>query len=124
MKRTGQKSQVISQGDKSVLFGEFAIARPSMDNLRLQIPMDSRDIQVVVVNGESFYKEGAIVETIRTAPMIFSENHFYEVDVLVEKHYHTASACREVADKYNFNPESFRQQYYKRHASKKHKVTR
>jgi len=97
----------------------FFASQPSAGKISIQLPNAMSEVSVVELNGVLYYREGAVKEVVRVAPMMYRDDHFREVDELVQGGYSTKGACASVADKHGFNTESFRQQYYRRHASQK-----
>lgn len=124
-KRNQHIAQIIKLSDAdrfAVSFGRLDLRRRSELELEIQIPASLVALQRVVVNGEVFHRSGSLPEVVRVAPLKFSDNHFKEVNGLVRNHfYSTTAALSTVADKYGFNHESFRRQYYARgwHGPKK-----
>ena len=102
--------------------GSFDIARRSEAELVVEIPTSVEALQRVVVNGEVFHRNGLLHEVVRIAPVKFTETHFEKVDSLIQHGYSVMGACEAVADETGFKSDSFRQQYYKRHASQKRKA--
>ena len=101
-----------------LVLGGFEIARPSATKMLVTVPATIERLEQVVVNGEAFCREGLTRLETRVAPVKFTDTHFSEVDDLVNNSSQkVSSACRTVAERHDFIPESFRQQYYKRHAS-------
>ncbi len=83
------------------------------------VPTTIEGLEQVVVNGKVFCSEGSVRTVTRPAPVIFTDEHFREVNRLRTEMYYSASAALEdIADKYNFNHESFRRQYYARRGHK------
>ena len=80
------------------------------------------DESKVWVDGIRFSRDGTPEIQTRVAPVKFTQEHFLKVDGLIAGGYGPTSACDTVAELFGFNPESFRQQYYKRHASKKRNI--
>ena len=54
-------------------------------------------------------------EALRIAPLKFQEEHFLEVDALIQEQYQTTAAIKKVANRHGFNVESFKRQFYQRH---------
>jgi len=80
-----------------------------------------KDIKVIV-NGQVYIKPGDIIETIRVAPVKYTESHFREVDERISYGMYAYRACEEVAAKYDFSFEGFYRQYRDRHLNKKGKL--
>lgn len=99
--------------------GGFVVSRRSPSKVVLTIPAQTDEVTQVQINGVEFQKRGTIKEVIRVAPVKYLIEHFKKVDALVGIGYSKKGACDTVADQHNFNHESFRHQYYIRHASKK-----
>ena len=106
----------------SLSIGGFAVVRQSEVELGVEIPTSVRGLQRVVVNGEVFHRNGLLREVVRIAPVKITETHFEKVDSLIQHGYSVMGACEAVADETGFKSDSFRQQYYKRHASQKRKA--
>ena len=96
--------------------------RQSEVELGVEIPTSVRGLQRVVVNGEVFHRNGLLREVVRIAPVKFTETHFEKVDLLIQQGYSVTGACKAITNETGFNPESFRQRSYKRHASQKRNV--
>jgi hypothetical protein len=97
----------------------FSVSQPLEGKVSIRLSPIMSDVSVVELNGVSYYREGAVKEVVLIAPMKYNVDHFREVDEYVQKGYSTKGACETVADKYGFNMESFRQQYYRRHGNEK-----
>jgi hypothetical protein len=76
----------------------------------------------VIVNGVLYSKAGDIIETIRVAPIKYTEWHFNEVDERISYGMYISKACEEVAEKYGFSFEGFYRQYRDRHLNEKGKL--
>ena len=103
----------------SVAFADFTITRHSTSKMVIEIPANIVDVTKVILNGKAFFKEGSVQKVIHVAPVKYMREHFEEVDSLHEVGYSKKGACEVVANKYNFNLESFRHQYYTRYANNK-----
>lgn len=103
----------------SISIGGLDITRRSEAELVVLLPASMDTLQRVVVNGEVFHRNGLLREVVRIAPVKFTETHFEKVDSLIQQGCSVTGACKTITNETGFNPESFRQQYYKRHASKK-----
>lgn len=99
--------------------GGFAIDQRREDKLSVVVPRSIKALQQIEVNGVTFYLPDCVHQVVRVAPVIFTNEQFTEVDALIGKGYGSTAACNTIADKYGHKPESLRQQYYKRHFSKK-----
>ena len=103
----------------SLSLGSIVIIRPSVEELQVEIPTATESLDRVVVNGRVFQRDGSINQVVRVAPEKFTKGHFEQVDDRVQHGYSVTGACKDVAAENGFEPESFRQQYYRRHASRK-----
>ena len=96
----------------------------------IQLTIDRKEFKIqlngdstkVWVDGIRYSRDGSTEIQVRVAPVIFEEPVFIQVDDLIASGKSTKGACEEVAEQYGYKPESFRQQYYKRHASQKRNV--
>jgi hypothetical protein len=59
---------------------------------------------------------------VKVAPIKYLPKHFREVDRRIHKGYKVRAAIEEVSENHGFAAEGFRQQYYDRWLSQKHKV--
>lgn len=100
----------------------IAYSRPSVERIRIILGDNISELKAVEINGEVFYKKGSVREIVKIALFKFTDEHFNKVDDLMAGGYGPTSACETIAEQFGFNPESFRQQYYKRHASKKRNI--
>ena len=73
------------------------------------------DATKVWVDGVLYSRAGSPEIQVRVAPVIYTDLQFREVNWLLEfKHYSKESAIGDIADKYGFEKDNFRRQYYKR----------
>jgi hypothetical protein len=106
----------------SFAFGDLKVVRRSEPDLVIEIPVGMESLQRVVVNGEVFYRSGSMNQVVHVAPMKYTDEHFKEVNELQRsRFYSTTASLQEIAEKYNFNLDGFKRQYYVRgwHAPKK-----
>jgi len=113
------KEHLQTEEQFSVVFGGCEISRRSASKIHITVPTTVQGLMQVVVNGEVFCKEGSVREVTRIAPVKYQHGHFAEVDEHIDHGYSKKGACEMVAEKYEFNHESFRHQYYTRYANRK-----
>lgn len=94
-----------------------------LGSLTLQVPANLNGLNVVVVNGVRFTREGSSKVVIHVAPVMYFGHHFEEVDDLCVKGSRQTAACTKVAELHGFSVEGFSRQYRDRWLNKKMKMS-
>ncbi len=94
-------------------------SRPIQGALVIRGPEELNKISIVIINGMRLVRAGTQVVVTRTAPVKYTDDHFREVDALVQAGHTYSEAYAEVAERFGFSIDSFGRQYRDRHANEK-----
>jgi hypothetical protein len=89
------------------------LARIIGDRLILDSPSELSRIEAVEICGALYTIEGVVREIVRVAPVKFLEEHYKDVEELINNGMRPMKAYQTVAEKYDFDVDSFRKGYRK-----------
>ncbi len=119
MRRESKRRKAPNRWSDMEIFSVICKARMNnsrrVTRLKFAISHDTEGVDVVEVNGHLYFREGTVRDVIRVAPQKYKNEQFNEVnDLQLLDHYSQKAALEKVADKYGFNYENFRRQYFAR----------